>query len=301
MVLTAARGVEPCLAGRAGPDAETCGGVLGRSIALSYTLPTPRGNRLLQEPPLTAIEPGLPLDPQAPAASAEWAVARRDAVAALSLDERVAGLLTALDELDEILADVSPEALTHELIDESELEVIEEDADSEADAFIQAEGKAPEQLARADTIVLSGPEVRRKIRAKQSIMPSHMAGNLYQDVRALFEIGDREGALVSLERLIVVAPIAPQIESFLSHNEARLLDYYHNVFGPFTRVLSIPDEGTNMPDGYFRMSKVATVWELVNGDRTVQELIDLSGLRTIEACAVISQLVRAAAVNVSPG
>lgn len=249
---------------------------------------------------MSIVEPGLPLDPQAPAASAEWAVARRAAVEALPIDERVDGLLTALEELDEILAVLSPESLTDELIDESELEIVEEDADSEADAFLQAEARAPEQFARAETIVLSGPEVRRKIRLKQSVMPSYMAGHLYADVRALFEIGDREGALVSLERLIVVAPIAPQIETFLSHNEGRLLDYYQNVFGPFSRVISVPDGGPRMPAGYFAMDKVATIWDLIDGERSVQELIDVSGLRTIEACSVISQLVRSAAVDVSP-
>ncbi len=249
---------------------------------------------------MSIVDPGLPLDPQAPATNAEWAVARNAAVEALSIDDRVVGLLAALDELDDVLAELSPESLTDELIDESELEIVEEDADSEADAFLQAETREPEQFARAETIVLSGPEVRRKIRLKQSVMPSYMAGHLYNDVRALFEIGDREGALVSLERLIVVAPIAPQIESFLSHNESRLLDYYQNVFGPFSRVVSIPDTGPNMPPGYFAMEKVQVIWALVDGERSVQELIDVSGLRTIEACSVISQLVRSAAVDVSP-
>lgn len=245
------------------------------------------------------VEPGLPLDPQAPAGDAEWAVARRASVESLSIDDRVAALLSALDELDEILAELSPEALTDELIDEADLEILEDDSEAEAEAFLEAETQAPDQFARAETIVLSGPEVRRKIRLKQSIMPSHMAGHLYNDVRALFEIGDREGALVSLERLIVVAPIAPQIESFLAHNESRLLDYYHNVFGPFDRVISLPDDGPNMPPGYFAIEKVQTIWSLIDGMMSVQQLIDASGLRTIEACSVISQLVRANAVDVS--
>lgn len=249
---------------------------------------------------MSIVDPGLPLDPQGLATNAEWALARRAAVEALEIDERVQGLLDALRDLDEVLGELSPESLTDELIDESELEIVEEDADSEADAFLQAETRAPEHFARAETIVLSGPEVRRKIRLKQSVMPSYMAGHLYNDVRALFEIGDREGALISLERLIVVAPIAPQIESFLAHNESRLLDYYQNVFGPFTRVVSIPDEGRNMPAGYFTMDKVKVIWALIDGERSVQEIIDVSGLRVIEACSVISQLVRSAAVDVSP-
>lgn len=244
------------------------------------------------------IEPDLPHDPLAPSGGVDWAVARYRAVRDLEVDSRVRGLLDALGELDMLLEEAGEEALTHELIDESEIEVIEDEGDSAVDAFIQAERQDRAKMASMETIVLSGPEVKRKIRLKQSVMPSYMASNLYDDVRALFEIGDREGALVSLERLIVVAPIAAEIEGFLGHNEARLLDYYQNVFGPFSRVLRRAEDRGNMPAAYFAMAKVELVDNLVDGERTVAEIIEECGLRKIEACAVLSQLVRSSAVVV---
>ncbi len=244
------------------------------------------------------IEPDLPHDPLAPSSGIDWAVDRYRAVRDLEVDGRVRALLDALSELDLLLEQAGEEALTHELIDESEIEIIEDEGDSAVDAFIQAEKQDRAKMASMETIVLSGPEVKRKIRYKQSIMPSHMASNLYDDVRALFEIGDREGALVSLERLIVVAPIAPEIEGFLGHNEARLLDYYQNVFGPFSRTMRMADDKGQMPGAYFSLEKVQQVLDQIDGTATVSHIIEKCGLRRIEACAVLSQLVRASAVEV---
>ncbi len=244
-----------------------------------------------------AIEPGLPPDPLAPSAGPEWAVARATAIEALPLDERVVGLLEALATLEDVLLRHAPD-VGSELIAEEELELIDEDADSVAEAFVRAESSNLEQLASSETIVLSGPEVKRKIRLKQSILPSHMASGLYDDVRALFEIGDREGALISLERLVVVAPLSPQILGFLSHNEARLLEYYMGVFGPFTRVPALAPGEHRMPAAYYAMDKIRLVANLIDGRRNVQQIIDQSGLSQIEACAVLSQLVRASALDV---
>ena len=244
---------------------------------------------------VTPIQPDVPNDPLAPSAGADWAVARRDAVLAVHTDERVRGLLEALAELDSVVEDVGLEVLTDELIGEDEIEILD-DVESAAEAFVRAKTRAPEQMASAETIVLSGPEVKRKIRYKQSVMPSVIADNLFADVKSLFEIGDREGALVSLERMVVVAPLTPSIKNFLGHNEARLLEYYQSVFGPFDRPIALKPDGQTMPAPYFALDKVKTIVELIDGDTTVQDVIDGSGLDTIEACAVISQLYRSDSV-----
>ncbi|HAN32263.1 MAG TPA: hypothetical protein DCQ06_11755 [Myxococcales bacterium] len=245
------------------------------------------------------VEPSVPRDPQAAAGPGNWAHQRRDAVERLPADTRVLELLDALGELDAVLEGSGSVSLRDELIEIDELEIIEEDSETEAEAFVRAERSEPEQFARAETIVLSAPDVHRKIRSKQSIVPEQMAAMLYSDVRSLFEIGDREGALVSLERLIIVAPLSSQVDAFLTHNEPRLMEYYGNVFGPFSRTLRAPTGPNPMPDSYFAMDKVNRIWRLVDGDKTVHEIIELSEMRTVEACAVISQLVRSTAVEVS--
>jgi hypothetical protein len=258
-----------------------------------------------------AIEPDVPRDPLAAAESASWATKRAAAVASLPLDPRAKALLDALEGLDELIEAAEHGELTEieadwdeaaqaEAIDLSPEEVVDAEAlevVDVAEAFVQAGRRDRHQFASADTIVLSGPDIKRKIRHKQSIMPSYVAQVLYEDIGALFEIGDREGALISLERLLTIAPITPSVMAFLDHNEARLLEYYESTLGPWTRPARLKagaEQG--MPAGYFQLEKMATIVALLDG-RPVSEVLSASGLRPIEACAVLSQLARSASLD----
>lgn len=213
-----------------------------------------------------------------------------------------------LEALAEASPDLPPDELPEELAEAIELapdEVGEADTFAEGSAYdaqpthAAAAGSRRQQLASAETIVLSGPEIRRKIRHKQSIMPSYVAQILYEDIGALFEIGDREGALVSLERLLTIAPLTPQIEAFLAHNEQRLLDYYESTIGPWSRTASLRQEATGMPSAYFRLEKVAEVVKFLDGRQPLSAAIAGCGLRPIETCAVLSQLSRSSSLQLS--
>ncbi|MBI5610808.1 MAG: hypothetical protein HY902_18160 [Deltaproteobacteria bacterium] len=290
----------------------------------------------MANPPITnfAIEPDVPHDPLAAAAGPEWARARHMAVLGLPLDERTLSLLAALEQLDVVLqaaaeatkpmrvrhpteelpaaaVEVTTAAAAAEAdeLPEDIADAIELSPDEVSDAFVVppapdeveslAQTSKLPQFATADTIVLSGPEIKRKIRHKQSIMPSYVAQVLYEDIGALFEIGDREGALVSLERLLVVAPITPQIESFLEHNEARLVEYYESVLGPWTRTGRLREGETALPAAFHRFDKVAQLVRHLDGTLTLSEVIARSGLRNIEACSVLSQLSRSSSLDLS--
>lgn len=283
-----------------------------------------------------AIEPDVPHDPLAAAESAAWAVARHQAVLGLPLDDRGLGVLAALEQLAAWLAQprtaVSARHSRTEEMPLAAIEVMDEvggdddhasdelpsdiseaielspDEVSDAENAEHAEPEtavlsatpspaAPVQFSSADTIVLSGPEIKRKIRHKQSIMPSYVGQILYEDIGALFEIGDREGALISLERLLAVAPISPQIDAFLSHNEQRLVEYYETVLGPWSRIGRLREGETAMPPGYFRLDKVALLLPYLDGTRTLDDAMAHSGLRRIEACAVLSQLARSSSLD----
>lgn len=262
--------------------------------------------------PIFAIEPDVPRDPLAAAESAAWALARRLVVLGLPVDDRSEGLLRSLQSLDELLELLDQGGGGHTLgeaelaeataVDDAAIElspdeISDADQPDAAEAFVQASTRDRVHMASAETVVLSGPDIRRKIRHKQSIMPSYVSQVLYEDIGALFEIGDREGALVSLERLLTVAPVSPQIESFLSHNETRLLEYYESVLGPWTRVAHLKDPESSMPPAYFRFEKMAAIVELLDGVRPLSAVIQGSGLRMIEACAVLSQLSRSASLD----
>jgi len=260
--------------------------------------------------PTFAIEPDVPRDSLAAAEGAQWAAARRAAVLSVPLDERLDGLLKGLQSLDELLAAWETGADDAALLDDRDLtdsaddvaielgadEISEAEHPDPVEAYVKG-GRTRHEMANAETIVLSGPDVRRKIRHKQSVMPSYMAQVLYEDIGALFEIGDREGALVSLERLLTVAPVTPQIETFLTHNEARLLEYYESVLGPWTRIVKLRNSESPMPPAYFRFEKMAAVVRLVDGRRALSGVLAECGLRRIEACAVLSQLARSASLD----
>ncbi len=286
---------------------------------------------------LYALEPEPPRDPLAAAASAEDAVARHLAVIGLPIDERGQRLIRALAALDllilqsasqgadagDAMALVDASALTesesfppvaaaplHQApterlrsISEAEAPVVLQQPVAPngdvAEQFVRAGGRDRHQFAAAETIVLSGPDIKRKIRHKQSIMPSYISQVLYEDIGALFEIGDREGALVSLERLLTVSPISPQIETFLAHNEARLLEYYESVLGPWSRTVKLRDGDGGMPPAYFNFDKMMRVVSLLDGNRPLSRVLAEAGLRHIETCAVLSQLARSASLDLT--
>lgn len=307
----------------------------------------------LAQSSLLTVEPDVPRDPLAAAASAEEAVARHLAVLGVPVEERGLRILRALAALDALLAEGLPRDASDSLQASERAGAVSERAVSDrigagheaeaptwssesdgfapagvdepppvepalaaraamsaappsppatkesdvAEAFVRAGSRERHQFAAAETIVLSGPDIKRKIRHKQSIMPSYISQVLYDDIGALFEIGDREGALVSLERLLTIAPISPQIETFLAHNEARLLEYYESVLGPWSRVVKLRDGAGGMPPAYFNFEKMARVVSLLDGTRPLARVLTESGLRQIEACAVLSQLARSASLD----
>jgi hypothetical protein len=259
------------------------------------------------------IDPDVPRDPLAAADASPWAQRRRAGVAARGLDDRSRGVLDVLAQFDALLAhiesgDASPPELTEadlippvpaelETIELSADEVIDAEPVDTAEAFVRAASADRRSLGVAQTIVLSGPEVKRKIRHRQSIMPSVAAQGLYEDIGALFDIGDREGALVSLERLLTLSPVTPAVSDFLSHNEGRLLEYYETTLGPWTRRGKLKDDARSaMPAGYFALDKMTAVVQLLDG-RPLLDVIGQCGLLRIEACAVLSQLTRAGVLD----
>jgi hypothetical protein len=59
---------------------------------------------------------------------------------------------------------------------------------------------------------------------------------LYKDIIHLFELGDHAGAMTSLERLLMLAPAAEELNAFLGKNEKTLLRLYRDHLGSMDRV-----------------------------------------------------------------
>ena len=121
---------------------------------------------------------------------------------------------------------------------------------------------------------------------------------LYEDVLWLFEINDGEGALISLERLLTIGQVDPDVAQFLDLNGAKLLALYEDYIGPFDKV---PVRGETTPDampaGYLSQGALKQVFEMIDGERSIADLIDASERTPLETCASVEQLHRARLVQ----
>ena len=123
---------------------------------------------------------------------------------------------------------------------------------------------------------------------------SDAARMLYDDVLWLFSINDGEGALISLERLLTIGQIDDEVAEFLDLNGEKLLGLYEGYIGPFDKVVyrgdTTPD---SMPEGYLSRGEFDRIYAMVDGARTIGDLIDASDRTPLETCASIEQLHRA--------
>lgn len=114
---------------------------------------------------------------------------------------------------------------------------------------------------------------------------------LYNDVLRLFSLGDTDGALVSLERLLIIAPINDQIRNFLRVNESKLMKLYEGVMGPWSNVPRRLDN-PHAPTFFKQHAKFKTILHLVDGRRDLGSILEESYFLPLETCAVLNQLIR---------
>jgi hypothetical protein len=112
---------------------------------------------------------------------------------------------------------------------------------------------------------------------------------LYEDILWLFKIGDNEGALISLGRLLAAADGTQELERFLDINQNKLTSLYQRILGPFQQPLSVQDSG--LGDRYFWNPEQAhAVWKLGRESKTLAELLDSSPLSPIRTLALTHRL-----------
>ncbi|GMV39982.1 MAG: hypothetical protein AMXMBFR64_16980 [Myxococcales bacterium] len=116
---------------------------------------------------------------------------------------------------------------------------------------------------------------------------------LYEDVHWLFQLGDIDGALISLERLLVLAPENEEIQAFVSLNERKLIEIYQSVLGDWDRVPRLSEGGLSMPVVTSTGDKVRRILKHIDGGRSIREILGASSSNRLEVCSVLSQLIRA--------
>ncbi|MCA9518994.1 MAG: hypothetical protein KC635_28865, partial [Myxococcales bacterium] len=130
--------------------------------------------------------------------------------------------------------------------------------------------------------------------------PSRAVTLLYDDILWLVSINDWAAALISLERLLVMAALQGDVKEFVDVNEVKLMNVYESYLGPLEkrpkRALSTIDN--TMPGGYERAEKIASVLDLVDGERDLKQILRDSDYSPLETCAALNQLRRAGVVDI---
>ncbi len=123
---------------------------------------------------------------------------------------------------------------------------------------------------------------------------------LFDDALRLFRLGDSEGALVSLERLLLTSNLNEDLSEFIVANEDRLVDLYETRFGSFHCIVELAEDGEPMPSTFRAEAKVVSVLEAVNGARTYDEIMNALDLSRLEVVMVLSQLLRLGSIASKP-
>lgn len=175
-------------------------------------------------------------------------------------------------------------------------------AKESARAAKAAAAAAVEKAAREDVLETAAAAAAATPRAPveataADIVPPGVSGwqaeveLLYNDVLRLFSLGDTDGALVSLERLLIIAPINDQIRNFLRVNESKLMKLYEGVMGPWSNVPHKVDN-PHAPVFFKQHAKFKTILHLVDGKRDLGTILEESYFLPLETCAVLNQLIR---------
>lgn len=145
---------------------------------------------------------------------------------------------------------------------------------------------------------ITRPRVTTAIPALGADHPS--AKLLYDDILWLVSINDWQGAMISIERLLVLVRLEGPLKEFFDVNEVKLLNLYESFFGPFTKVPTrVPLNLDNaMPDAYERAQKLQAVLQLLDGERTLQAILRESPYTPLETCSAINQARRAGLVKI---
>ncbi len=112
---------------------------------------------------------------------------------------------------------------------------------------------------------------------------------LYEDVLWLFRVGDNEGALISLGRLLAVASDTQELQRFLEINENKLVNLYERILGSFRLPLQVSDDGVG--DRYFiRPQDALSLLRIGKDCENLDQLIERSPMTRMQTLALVHRL-----------
>jgi hypothetical protein len=117
---------------------------------------------------------------------------------------------------------------------------------------------------------------------------------LYDDIVNLSAMSDRDGLVISLERLILMSKLEDHVKAFVESNEVKLMGIYESELKSFSKTPKRrpPSIENTMPRAFLMSEKVALILPLCDGKNNINEILRRSPLTVVETCSVLSQLRR---------
>jgi len=150
----------------------------------------------------------------------------------------------------------------------------------------------PPETPHAREVVQGAPQAASPVPTRQILRWGPREKALYHDVVNLFDLGDQTGAMISLERLAMLAPKAEELLLFVQKNEALLLQTYQEALGSLQRkVFRIRQEHairipTDHPEEMDRLLKFC------DGNRRIEDLTRVMEQPPLVTLVMVSHLVR---------
>ena len=122
---------------------------------------------------------------------------------------------------------------------------------------------------------------------------------LYEDIVWLFAVNDGEGALISLERMLMLGEPIGDAKEFVNTNRDKLLLLYEDYMGPFDRVALLGEVNAHveMPAGFLSSHPLADTLALVDGKLTISQILERVDLPPLVGCAALKQLERSLVID----
>ncbi len=225
--------------------------------------------------------------------------------------EAVAEETVVLDSEDSAVTAVMDAAEVEEAVAEAQAPA-EEPAEAPAEepaeepaieVMVEEQAEVSEiEIIAEDDVLADGGEAAPTLAMDQIEDVAHVWGplhdKLYEDVLWLFKMGDNEGALNSLARLLDYGEGTEELDRFITINRQKLYDLYHRIVGEPGALIERQEDAVIGDRYFFQRAEVEALLDQVNGARPIGDVIEESGLSDLKVYSYLHRIRREGLVRI---
>jgi hypothetical protein len=158
------------------------------------------------------------------------------------------------------------------------------------------------EIIGEDDVLADGGEAAPTLAMDQIEDVAHVWGplhdKLYEDVLWLFKMGDNEGALNSLARLLDYGEGTEELDRFIMINRQKLYDLYHRIVGEPGALIERQEDAVIGDRYFFQRAEVEALLDQVNGARPIGDVIEESPLSDLKVYSYLHRIRREGLVRI---